>query len=245
MRAASSDRRTAVPRAVESFRGGRSEATSGQPAVSPTRPVCLLPPLALALAVICGTMQAAEKVSPATAEQLDFFERRIRPVLVERCYPCHSSQADILQGGLLLDSAAGALKGGDSGPAVVPGKPDESLLIQALRYESFEMPPDGKLPAAVVADFVHWMETGAADPRHTEAEMQAKGAEMQATRAAPGSGRHWAFRGPSCQPSRPLRIPHGRVLISIVSSWHDSNKRAWRRRLPPIPIRCCAGCTTT
>ena len=112
------------------------------------------------------TAQEDEKRLPP--EQIEFFEQKIRPVLVKHCYQCHSAAAKKVQGGLLLDSRAATLKGGDSGPAVVPEQIEESLLIAALRQESFEMPPKGKLPAAVVADFVKWVKMGAPDPRAGE-----------------------------------------------------------------------------
>ncbi|MCO6458933.1 MAG: DUF1553 domain-containing protein [Pirellulaceae bacterium] len=99
------------------------------------------------------------------AEQVEFFEAKIRPVLVQHCQSCHAAGADVIQGGLRLDSRAATLAGGDSGPALVPGKPDESLLLAALRYEGPEMPPKGKLPAAVIADFERWIRDGAVDPR--------------------------------------------------------------------------------
>jgi hypothetical protein len=99
------------------------------------------------------------------AAELAFFETKIRPILVEKCYSCHSSQADELKGGLLLDSREGLLRGGDSGPAVVPGAPGDSLLLDALNYEGYEMPPAGRLPAGVVADFERWIEMGMPDPR--------------------------------------------------------------------------------
>ncbi len=104
----------------------------------------------------------AEPTEPA---QLEFFEAKIRPVLVQHCYECHSADAKNIKGGLLLDTRAATLKGGDSGPAVVAKNVDDSLLINALRHESFEMPPKGKLPDAVIADFVTWVEMGASDPR--------------------------------------------------------------------------------
>lgn len=102
------------------------------------------------------------------AAGLDLFEKKVRPVLVRECYQCHSAAAaakNKLKGGLLLDSREGSLKGGESGPAVVPGKPGESLLISAIKHEDFEMPPKGKLPDAVIADIVKWIELGAPDPR--------------------------------------------------------------------------------
>ena len=88
-----------------------------------------------------------------TAEQLEFFENKVRPVLVTHCYSCHSAEASKLKAGLRLDSRAAILKGGDTGPAVVPGQPDESLLIQSVRYkdEDTAMPPKERLPQAQVA----------------------------------------------------------------------------------------------
>ena len=95
----------------------------------------------------------------------DFFERRIRPVLVHHCYECHSESATEVEGDLLVDSRAAIRKGGESGAAVVPGKPDESLLIEAIHYRSLEMPPNGKLPEEIVADLEKWVAMGAPDPR--------------------------------------------------------------------------------
>jgi hypothetical protein len=104
----------------------------------------------------------------AADDQLKFFEEKIRPVLARHCYSCHSQDAlnaKKLQAELFLDSAAGMLAGGESGPAIVKGKSAESLLIKALKWDGFEMPPTGKLPAEVVADFAKWIDDGAADPR--------------------------------------------------------------------------------
>src|SRR5438874_10014007 len=76
---------------------------------------------------------------------IEFFEKKVRPVLVEHCYQCHSQSSKKLKGGLRLDSRAAMLRGGDSGPAVVPGRPDQSRLIDAVRYQNVElqMPPKG------------------------------------------------------------------------------------------------------
>jgi hypothetical protein len=107
---------------------------------------------------------AAEATVPS-AEGIEFFETHIRPVLVEKCYECHSAKAKIVQGGLRLDSAENMRHGGDSGAVLLPNKPDESPLISALRWESHEMPPTGKLPQAVIDDFAKWVSMGAPDPR--------------------------------------------------------------------------------
>jgi len=117
---------------------------------------------------ICSPAQL--QADQPDAAGLDFFERKIRPVLVRHCYSCHSATAAAagkLQGGLRLDSRDGARTGGETGPAVTPGQPDQSLLIESIRYgeDSYQMPPDGKLPAAVIADFEKWVSMGAPDPR--------------------------------------------------------------------------------
>ena len=96
--------------------------------------------------------------------EFDFFETRIRPVLVQHCYECHSAEAQKtgkLQGALLLDSRTGVRQGGDSGPAVVPGNVEVSLLMEAMRYDGLEMPPRGRLSDEVLSDFEKWIRTGA------------------------------------------------------------------------------------
>src|SRR5215208_332274 len=87
------------------------------------------------------------------APGVEHFEKKVRPVLVEHCYSCHSAQAKKQRGGLALDTRESLLKGGDRGPAVVPGKPDESLLIRAVRHadKAVQMPPKMKLSESVVA----------------------------------------------------------------------------------------------
>jgi hypothetical protein len=130
-------------------------------------------PAIVAICCVCSLnciarLPAAEPTRDAwTADQIAFFESKIRPVLVQHCYECHSEQSDNVKGGLTLDSRQGMREGGDSGHAVVPGDIDQSLLIEALRYESYEMPPSGKLPEQVIADFVKWIEMGAPDPRES------------------------------------------------------------------------------
>ncbi|MFO0803458.1 MAG: PSD1 and planctomycete cytochrome C domain-containing protein [Gemmataceae bacterium] len=99
-----------------------------------------------------------------------FFESKIRPVLVKECYSCHSAEAaktKKLRGGLQLDTREGIRKGGDGGPAVVPGDPKKGSLLAAIRHDASaeKMPPNGKLADAVIADFTKWIEQGATDPR--------------------------------------------------------------------------------
>lgn len=126
------------------------------------------------------------------AAQIEFFESRIRPVLVKSCYECHSAASETVQGGLLLDSRDATRKGGDSGAGVVPGKPGDSLLLSAIRYDSFEMPPKGRLPQHVIDDFEVWIKNGAEDPR-TEAT-----SAPAATNVNMEEGRQfWAFQPPA------------------------------------------------
>src|SRR5437016_3062986 len=132
----------------------------------------------------------AEEPKP---EQIDFFEKRIRPVLVERCFKCHSAAAEKVKGDLLLDSREGMLKGGESGkPAVVAGDADKSRLIEAIRYgnDDVQMPPKkagGKLSEGQIADFVAWVNLGAPDPRN--------GKVPRSAFHVPRS-QHWAFQAP-------------------------------------------------
>ena len=140
------------------------------------------------LCLISATPMSAEEDQAGVA----FFESRIRPVLVQHCYECHSSQADELKGGLSLENAASVVRGGDSGTAVVGGKPDESLILDALKYDGLEMPPAGKLPASVIQDFEKWIAMGAPDPREGDA---AKPHAPSAINIAAGR-MFWAFQPP-------------------------------------------------
>src|SRR5688500_17140207 len=125
--------------------------------------------LSLALISLPMAVRAAE---PALDRQeVDFFEKKIRPVLVEQCYQCHSAEAKELKGKLRLDSRAALLAGGENGPAIVPGDAKNSLLIQALRHDGLEMPPEKKLPASVIADFERWVARGAVDPRMADEDV--------------------------------------------------------------------------
>ncbi len=128
----------------------------------------------------------AQSVSP---DDLQFFEAKIRPVLSDRCYKCHSRDADKIKGGLMLDTREGMLHGGDTGPAIAPGKPEDSLLVDAISYKDpdLQMPPKGdKLTDQQVADLTEWIRRGAPDPR----SLVAKGS----SESYGGVGReHWSF----------------------------------------------------
>lgn len=167
----------------------------------------------------------------------DFFEQKIRPVLVERCYACHSTEAakkQNLKGGLLLDSREALRNGGESGPAIVPGKPNESLLVAAIRHDSIEMPPKEKLPAHVIADFEKWIEIGAPDPRDGT-ELVSNGVNLAAARQS------WLYQTPKL-PSQPTiartNWPLGnidRLLLATLEVQHNqpapqADKRTLIRR---------------
>lgn len=190
----------------------------------------------LPFAVAClGTLLSSD-VNGAewSPKQIEFFETKIRPVLVNRCYECHSVKKSDPDAGLRLDSAAAVLRGGDSGPVLVPGKPDESLLLEALRYESYEMPPDGKLDEATIADFVHWIEMGVPDPRSGDG-----GGDSAVHGTSRKSGHeHWAF-----QPPVRAKVPEVResswpqteidrfILARLQSKGLSPNSQADRRTL--------------
>ncbi|MCA9069972.1 MAG: DUF1549 domain-containing protein, partial [Planctomycetaceae bacterium] len=106
----------------------------------------------------------------SSTADVTFFENRIRPVLVKYCYECHAAESKELGGKLRLDTHEGIRRGGESGPAIVSGKPEKSLILQALRYDNLEMPPDKPLPESIIQDFVKWIERGAVDPRSEEAK---------------------------------------------------------------------------
>jgi hypothetical protein len=145
-------------------------------------PACLL---------LASAIPAQETLSDR--EGVEFFEKRIRPVLRERCQACHGDRAGEAKGGLRLDSRAALLRGGDSGPAVVPGDPERSRLIAAIRYldADLRMPPKVKfrLSASEVADFEHWVRKGAPDPREDGATAPSRnGPDLAAAR------RFWSFQ---------------------------------------------------
>lgn len=136
-------------------------------------------------------------------EGINLFEKSIRPVLVANCYSCHSAEAakaGKLKADLLLDTKQGMLAGGESGPALVPGNAKESLIIEALRYETYEMPPKGKLPGEVIANFEKWVNLGAPDPRDQSSATPAP--RRTEFSISDTDRKHWSF-----QPIRQPTIP--------------------------------------
>ena len=148
--------------AIASAKGGPEETptnNSGSPAV--TIPADSSRPVQLAAANVTRSHP------DIPADQLEFFEKKIRPVLVDSCHECHSKESGRDKGGLVLDTRVGLLQGGSQGAGVVPFKPDESVLMKAITWSDsdLEMPPEQKLPAHVIEDFRKWIEMGAPDPR--------------------------------------------------------------------------------
>ncbi len=133
-----------------------------------------------------------------TAEESKFFETKIRPVLINECYRCHSSESGNAKGGLRLDTKRLTQMGGSSGPAIVPGDLDESLLFGAIRHEDFVMPPKKKLSQDVIDDFRRWIEIGAPDPRDTKvAEIKSTIRDEDIQQA---KEQYWAYQLPLMAP---------------------------------------------
>ncbi|MGH7135966.1 MAG: DUF1553 domain-containing protein [Pirellulales bacterium] len=186
----------------------------------------------------------------ADPDEIAFFEKRVRPVLVEHCYQCHSAQAIEVQGELLVDSRSGLRRGGYSGPAVMPGDPDQSLLLRAVRYNNpdLQMPPDAKLPDEQIADLEAWVKRGAADPRRQSvARAKKKSLDVE-------QGRQFWSLQPIADPPVPELADHDwpanevdRFILAKLAEHNlrpigDADKRTLLRRatydligLPPTP----------
>jgi hypothetical protein len=191
-------------------------------------------------------------VTELTPEHTEFFEKRIRPVLANNCYECHSAGAKKIGNNLLLDSRAGVIKGGDTGPVVYPGLPESSLLIHAVRHKNpdLTMPPKKKLSALEIGDLEQWVKLGAPDPRTNDTVSVVK----TKSRIDWDKARQWwSFR-----PLEPAKIPSvkntswpandvdrfilARLEKEQIKPASDANRRALIRRatfdligLPPTP----------
>ncbi len=111
-----------------------------------------------------------------TPDDLQFFEAKVRPLLVERCYQCHSADAKRIRGNLLLDTKDGWTEGGDNGPTIVPGDPENSLLVQVVRYDDIiQMPPKGKLPDAEIAILTEWVRRARPTPAPARPALSLRG----------------------------------------------------------------------
>lgn len=158
-------------------------------------------------------------------KDIEFFEKKIRPLLHKHCYSCHSAKSKTLRGGLRLDHRAGLMTGGDSGPAVVPGKPDKSLLIESVRYgaDSMQMPPKGKLSVAEIALLETWVKRGSPFPGNALSDAtKPKTIDFAAGR------KFWSF-----QPLKKQRLPvvkHGHRVRNRIDAFvlAELSKRKFR-----------------
>ncbi|MGZ8921166.1 MAG: DUF1549 domain-containing protein, partial [Limisphaerales bacterium] len=196
--------------------------------------------LILLLATIA--LRAADHFSPP---DIEFFEKEIRPLLINRCYECHGEEKQ--KGGLRLDSRAATLRGGDSGPALVPGEPEQSALIKAISYSDpdFQMPPKNSLPAREVHLLTEWVKRGAPDPRDEKASIAA--APVMRTE-------HWAYQPivPTAPPKSNSQWPRSdidqfifeKIAAHQLTPALDADRQTLIRRLyfdliglPPSPIQ--------
>lgn len=182
---------------------------------------------------------------------IQFFEKHIRPVLIAKCYECHSSSSKDLKGSLLLDTREGMRTGGDSGSAVVPGQLADSVLLEAIRWEGLEMPPDEQLPAETIAKFEQWIRMGAPDPRDGKAALIRREIDFEKAR------RFWAYQ-PVANPKPPLvtspwprseidRFVAAKLESRGISPSGDASPETLARRiyfdligLPPTPEQIAA-----
>ena len=189
----------------------------------------------VALAGLCFAFSTPAQAA-APGEDFTFFESKVRPLLAERCYECHGEKKQ--KGGLRLDSKSGWQKGGDTGPALLPGKPEESLIIKAVRRHDpdLQMPPKTELIKSEVETLIAWVKSGAPDPRETAVTKRVVGMSLEEGR------KHWAFQ-PLAQP-KPPKIkhsawPHGAIDRFVLEKLEahqlkpvaDADCYTWLRRV--------------
>ena len=181
----------------------------------------------LRLVIICATFSLLENCfgqeSEFSSSDIDFFEKKVRPLLVDHCLECHGADNNKIRGGLRLTSRAEILEGGDSGAAVVPGHPDQSLLVESIEYELYEMPPTGKLSDEQIAVFKKWIKMGVPDPR------SAKTSPLQKKIDIENGKQFWAFQ-PVNQTSFPARVSNDDWSINeidrfLLASMHENQLR--------------------
>ena len=207
--------------------------------------------LFLILALMLAVAVRAAEVATAP-EGIEFFEKKIRPLLVERCYKCHSAASEKLKGGLRLDSREGMIRGGETRSALIPGDPEKSLLVEAIGYENNElqMPPKKRLAQEEVADLVAWVKMGAPWPKGAEPQAGTKVSTFDLEKRRQ---EHWSWKPiVAIEPPsvKDAKWPVGAVDRFVVSKLNASNlkpappadKRTLIRRvffdligLPPTP----------
>ena len=176
--------------------------------------------LTIALSLL-GSPSAGQTEPKTDTRDIEFFETRIRPILHERCYDCHSARAKEIRGGLRLDTRAGLLTGGDTGPVVIPGTPEDSSLIRAISYENvdIEMPPSGKLPEREIALLVEWVKRGAPYPA-TKEDDKSPAARTKTEVDWTAARSFWSFQMPRRHPLPAVRDTgwaRGRIYTFILA----------------------------
>ena len=186
----------------------------------------------LSIAFACAVSLRAD---PGDTE---FFEKKIRPLLDQRCSECHSAEKKV-KGGLRLDSRDGWQTGGDSGAAIVPGKPDESLLIKAVRYrdKDLAMPPKKKLSADEIATLEQWVKMGAPDPRSAAA---VAGAKKQVGLSIAEGKKFWSYIAP--KKSAPPEVkdaawPRGEIDRFILAKIEEKGAHPAKDATPEVLVR--------
>ncbi len=154
--------------------------------------------------VMAVFIMAVAPLTRLAADDAEFFEKRIRPLLIEKCHKCHSTQSEKLKGGLKLDSRDALIKGGDTGPALVPGSPEKSLLIKAVGYEDkdLQMPPKAKLGPQEIADLTAWVKSGAPWTEEPAAASNSAAQKKSVFDLAKRRASHWVW-----QPIRAVTPP--------------------------------------
>lgn len=202
------------------------------------------------LPAFCIPVFGDDDDNKSSPQDLEFFEKKVRPLLVERCYSCHSQDSKTLQGGLRVDSLKAMLEGGDSGPALVKKSPDESLLIQAIRFEpdaDFQMPPKGRLPEKEIAILTEWIDRGAPYPVESQVSSSRKTINLDQAR------KFWSFVPAKQHPlpkTKNTGWPKQRIDHFVLAGMEknglepspEANRSTWLRRvtfdltgLPPTP----------
>ncbi|MFO0964496.1 MAG: c-type cytochrome domain-containing protein [Gemmataceae bacterium] len=200
--------------------------------------------LSLVIVLACSTAGAAQERRPPAPADLAFFEAKVRPILAERCFSCHSTKAKKTRGGLALDSRERVLEGGDSGPIATAGKPDESRLVEAISHKNpkLSMPPTGKLPDGERAILVEWVRRGLPYPE--------TGKKLTRPSVDVAEGRKfWSFQPVRRTSAPPVKRKDWVRKPLTRFSWRRSRRRGWRHPPRPsaasssaAPISTCSAC---